>query len=92
MSTHIDRADEVFVPHQNVGHAYSPNNGEDPSSHKTFHCLLGRELDELCFAKGNAADVGKYVVANDQGYREEEPYHPLKHIVHNEMGLDHNKI
>jgi hypothetical protein len=46
----------------------------------------------LCATKHDAADVGKYVVGNDQSRWQEEPDHSLKDVVHDEMGLHDNKV
>jgi len=88
----VDRTDEVFVAHQDVGEAKTKDERADPSSHKAFDRLFRRQFDELCAAKGDATEVGKDVVGDDQGGRKEEPDHPLKHVVHHEMCLHHDQI
>ena len=92
MSAYIDRAYEVFVPHQDVSHANSKDNGKNPSSHKALHCLFWRQFDELCPAKRDAANIGEDIVANDQRDGQEEPDHSFKNVIHDEMRLDHNKV
>ncbi len=37
-------------------------------------------------------EIGKNVVANDKGHRQEEPNHSLKHVVHDEMGLYYDQV
>ena len=91
-SSYIDWTYKVFVPHQNVSHADSKDDGENPSSNKSFHGLLWREFYELCTAKCDATNISKDIVANDQGDREEEPNHPLENIVHDKVGLDDDEI
>jgi len=90
--SYIDWTYEVFVPHQDIRHANSKDNGKNPCSHKSFHGLLRREFDELCTAECDAADISKDIVADDQGDREEEPNHSLKDIVHDKVRLNHNKV
>lgn len=43
-------------------------------------------------AEGDAADVGKDVVGDDQGDRKEEPDHALEYVVHDKMGLDNDEV
>lgn len=90
--THIDGANKVFGAHQNVNQQEGEQDGHDPSTDESFNSLLGRELDELRAAKHNTTDVGKNVVGNDESRRQEEPNHSFKDVVHDEMGLYHNKV
>lgn len=90
--THIDGANKVFGAHQNVDKQEGEQDGHDPSTDKSFDSLLWRELDELCATKHDTADVGKYVVGNDQSRWQEEPNHSFKNVVHDEMGLYNNKV
>lgn len=46
----------------------------------------------MCPAEGDTANVGEYVVADDEGSRQEEPDHALENVVHNEVGLNYNKV
>jgi hypothetical protein len=89
---YIDWTYEVFVPHQNIGHTNSKDNGKNPSSYKTFHRLLRREFYELCTAKCNATNVCKDIIANDQGDGQEEPDHSFKDIVHDKVRLNDNEV
>lgn len=43
-------------------------------------------------AKSDTTDVGKDVVCDDQGGREEEPDHSLENVVHDEVGLDNDEV
>lgn len=88
----VDRANEVFVTHQNVGETKSKDDGEDPSTNKAFDGLFRTDLDELGTSKGDTTDVSKNVVGDDQGSGEEEPDHALEDVVHDEMGLDDNEV
>ena len=92
LSSYIDWTYKVFVPHQNVSHADSKDDGENPSSNKSFHGLLWREFYELCTAKCDATNISKDIVANDQGDRQEEPNHSFKDIIHDKVGLYHNQV
>ena len=83
-------ADEVFVPHQYVRHSKSEDDRTDPRSNKTLNSLLRRKLDELGTTEGNATDVCKNVIGDNQGCWEEEPDHPLENVVHDEVGLHDN--
>jgi len=59
---------------------------------RTFDGLFRAELDELGAAKGNAADVGEYVVGDDQHDGQEEPDHSLEDVVHDEVRLYHDQV
>jgi hypothetical protein len=87
----IDWADEVFIPHEQVCHEHPKNDGTDPSTHKTFHSLLGRKLYQLSAAEGDTADISEDVVRNNKTNWQEEPDHTLEDIVHNEMGQNHDE-
>lgn len=89
---YVNGTNEVLVAHQNIGHADTKNNCQDPGTDKTLHGLLWRELDELSTTKGNSANVCKNVVANNKRDGEEKPDHSLEHIVHDEMCLYDNQI
>lgn len=90
--THIHRANEVLVSHQNIGHAHSKDDCENPSPDKPFYGLFWRQLDELCPAKRDSTDIGKDIVANNQRDGQEEPDHSLEDIVHNEVRLHYNQV
>jgi hypothetical protein len=90
--TYIDRANEILVSHQYVCHCDSKDDGQDPSSYESFHSLLWGQLDELCAAERDSADIGEDIVANDQGDWKEEPDHSFKNVVHNKMGLNNNQV
>lgn len=62
---HIYRAYKVFVAHEDVRHGEAKDDGKDPGSNESFNCLFRRELDELCTSKGDAADIGEYVISYD---------------------------
>lgn len=64
--TYVDGADEVFVAHQDVGHAEAEDDRQDPGSHEAFDGLFRRELDQLRAAEGDAANVGEDVVGDDE--------------------------
>lgn len=92
VNTYIYRADEVLVAHEDIGHGESEDNSEDPGADEAFDGLFGRELDELCAAKCDAADVGEDVVGDDERGWQKEPNHTFKDVVHNEMCLDDNQV
>jgi hypothetical protein len=89
---YINRADEILVPHQNIGHSNPKDDSQDPSPNKTFNSLLGGEFDELCAPECDSAYIGKDIVAYHQGGRQEEPDHSFKDVVHDEMRLDHDQV
>ena len=68
-ATYIDRTNEVFIPHQYVGHTDAEDYGKDPSTDKPFNSLFRRELDELSAAKRDTANVGEDVVCYYKGGR-----------------------
>lgn len=88
----IDWTDKVFVAHQEVGQGETEKNGETPSSEETFDSLLGADLDQLCAAKGNTANVCKDIVGDDERCGKEEPDHALEDVVHDEVCLHDNEI
>lgn len=83
----IDRADEVLVPHHEVCQTESEDDGEEPCSYEAFNSLFRGDFDELCAAKGDAADICEDVVRDDKRDREEEPDHALEHVIDDEVGL-----
>ena len=82
---YVDGADEVFVAHEDIGHAKPEEDGQDPGSDETLDRLLGRELDELRAAESNAADVRKYVVGDYKRGWKEEPDHAFEDVVHDKV-------
>lgn len=40
--THIDGANKVFGPHEDVGHGETEDDGADPRADKALNCFLGR--------------------------------------------------
>ena len=88
----VDRADEVLVPHQDIGHEVSKANGANPGAQEPFNCLLRGNLDQLCATKCNTADVGKDIVRNHQGCGQEEPDHALQNVVHDEVCLNDDEV
>lgn len=40
--TYVDRANEVFIPHQHVSHCETEENGQNPSADEAFDSLLRR--------------------------------------------------
>jgi len=91
-STYVDRANEKLGPHHDVGKHSCENDSHDPGTEKPFYSLLWRELDELCSAKGNTADVSENVVGDDERGRQEEPYHAFKNVVHDKVRLDDDEV
>ena len=89
--TYIDWANEILVSHKHVRHSDAEENSQDPGTNKAFNRFLRGEFYELRSSKCDAADVGKNVVSDDKADRQEEPDHPLEHIVHDEVRLNHNK-
>ncbi len=88
----VDGADEVLGAHQDVGQHDAPEDGHDPGSDEALDRLLGRQLDQLGAAEGDAADVGEDVVADDERGGQEEPDHALEDVVHDEVGLDDDQV
>ena len=90
--TYVDGADEVFVADEEVGHDETKDYSTDPSANETFHCLLGRKLDELGAAESDSADVGEYVIRDHEGRGKEEPNHAFEDVVHDEMRLHIDEV
>lgn len=88
----VDRANEVLAAHEQVGEEDGKDHGHDPGADETLDRLLGAQLDELCPAKGDAADVGKDIIGDDQGGGQEEPKHALEDVVHDKVCLDHDQV
>lgn len=88
----IDRADEILVAHQDIGHEVAETNGAKPSAQESFDRLLGRQLDQLRATKGKTADVGKNIVRDHQGCRQEEPNHTLQDVIHDKVRLHDDQI
>ena len=63
---YVDRANEIFIAHQHIGHSEAEENGQDPGSHEALDRFFGGELDELGPAESNTTDVGKNVVGDDE--------------------------
>lgn len=91
-NTYIYRADEVFIAHEDIGHGKTKDYSEDPGTDKALDGLFGGELDELGAAKGDAADVCKDIVGDDERCWQEEPNHSFEDVVHYEMCLDDNQV
>lgn len=89
---YIDGADEELGAHHDAAEDNAEDDGHDPRTNKSFHRLLGRELDELSATESNTADVGPDIVGDDQGGGEEEPDHALEDVVHDEMGLHNDEV
>ena len=90
--THVDGADKVLGLHHQGSEEHGPDDGHDPGADETLDGLLGRQLDELGAAKGDAADVGEDVVGDDESGGEEEPDHALEDVVHDEVGLEDDEV
>lgn len=88
----IDRADEVLVAHQNVGHEVAEDDGANPSTEETLNSLLGGQLNQLCASEGDTADVSEDIIGDDQRGGKEEPNHALEDVVHHEVGLHNNEV
>ena len=88
----VDGADEVLGAHQHFREHDTPEHGHDPGADEALDRLLGRQLDQLSTAKGDTADIGKDVIADDERRRQEEPDHALKDVVHDEVGLDDDEV
>lgn len=58
----------------------------------TFDSLLRANLDELCTAESDTADIGEDIVGDDKADGQEEPDHALKDVVHDEVGLYNDQI
>ena len=83
----IDRADEELVLSQEVGCDDAPDDGEEPGAKETFPRLLGRDLDQLVATEGNTAEIGKDVVGDDHGYRQNEPDEAFEDVVDDKVRL-----
>jgi hypothetical protein len=88
----IDRADEICEAHHHVGNGEPKDNCKNPCTDKTLYRLLGRELNELRAAKGDAADVSEYIVRDDQRCRQQTPDHAFKDVIYDKMGLHDDQV
>lgn len=88
----IDRADEVLVAHQNIGHEVTKNNGANPCPKETLHGLLGGQLDELGASESDTADISEDIIRDNQRGRQEEPDHSLEDVVHHKVRLHDDQI
>lgn len=88
----IDRADEVLVAHQPVGHEITENDGANPRADEALDGLLRRQLDQLSASKGDTADISEDVIGDDKCSGEEEPNHALENVVHHKVSLNHNQV
>lgn len=81
----MDGTNHIVEPHE----VRPPDHAEDESTpectDESFDGLFRRELDQRGTAKGDAPDVGKYIIANDQRNRDKEPDQSLKDIVDDEV-------
>jgi hypothetical protein len=83
----VDGADEEFVLCEEVRCDYAPDDGEEPGAQEAFPGFLGRDLDQLVPAEGDAAEVGEDVVGYDHGDGEDEPDEAFEDVVDDEVGL-----
>lgn len=90
--TYINWADEVAVPHQDVGHKDTENYREDPSPNETFNSLFGRQFDKLSTSKRDSTYIGEDIVGNYKRCGKEEPDHALEYVIHDKVGLDYNQV
>lgn len=88
----IDRTDKVLVAHQEISQSEAEQDGEDPSSEETFDSLFGADFDQLCAAEGDTTDVCEDVIGDDKRSGKEEPNHAFENVVHDEVGLNDDKI
>lgn len=88
----IDRADEILVAHEDVGHEVTETNGAEPGAQEPFNRLLGRKLDQLSATESNTADVGEDIVRNHQGRGQEEPNHAFQDVVHDKVRLHDDQV
>lgn len=88
----VDRANEILVAHEELGHEVTEANRADPRTDESLDGLLRRELNQLCASEADTTDVGKDVIRDDQCGGEEEPDHALENVVHHKVSLNHNQI
>lgn len=88
----VNGTNEIRVTCEEVGHKEAEEDSADPGTDEAFDCLLGGKFNELCTAEGDAADIGEYVVGDDEGGGQEEPYHAFKYVVHDEVGLYNDQV
>ena len=84
-ATYVDGANEVLVAHQRVSKKISEEYRKYPGTHKPFHSLLWRKLDQLSASEQYSADVCPDVVGDDKDRGHEEPDHAFKNVIHNEV-------
>lgn len=64
--SYVDRAYEVLVAHENVGHGETEDDGQHPRADEPLYGLFRRKFNELRAAEGDAADIRKNVIGDDQ--------------------------
>lgn len=82
--------DKVVGGQAPVDKQQRPDHGADPGTDKPFNGLLGRQLNELSAAEGDATEVGEDVVGDDEGAGEEEPDDAVEDVFDDEMRLVHD--
>lgn len=92
VEAYVDRADEVLGAHHDVHQEDAKENGHDPGTNKALDGLLGRQLNELGATESDTANVSPDIVGDDEGGRQEEPDHAFEDVVHDEVGLDDDKV
>ena len=83
----VDRTDEELVLRKEMSCEDAPDNGKEPGAEETFPRLLGRDLDQLMAAEGDAAEVGEDVVCDYHGDGQDEPDEAFEDVVDDEVGL-----
>ena len=81
----VHGADHVVEAHEVGAPEKAKDDGAEERSNESFHCLLGREFDEGCSSKGDAANISENVIADYQRRWHPEPYQPFQDVVDNEM-------
>ena len=80
-----DRADHVIKAHEVCAPEETEDERAEECADEALDCLLGRQLDEGRATNSDAPDVGKDVVADNEGRGDPEPNETFEDVVHNEV-------
>lgn len=81
----MHRTDHVVEPSEVGTPCDAENDGAKERSNETLDGLLRRQCDERRTSESDTPDVGKDVVADDQGSRHPEPDEAFEDVVDNEV-------
>jgi hypothetical protein len=81
----MDGAYHVVIAHEIGAPDDTKHNGTPKGAYEAFNSLLWGELNEWRAPNGDAPDVGKYIVTDDERGGDPEPNKAFENVVHDEM-------